>query len=44
MQLDWVMGLPEDANMGDAKLRITMLMDAEYSKVNEPVTIEAPAD
>jgi hypothetical protein len=43
MQLDWLMPLPEQANMGDAKLRIIMLMNAEYSKVNEPVTIEAPA-
>jgi hypothetical protein len=44
MQLDWLMPLPEQANMGDAKLRIIMLMNAEYSKVNEPVTIEAPAE
>jgi hypothetical protein len=44
MQLDWVMGLPEDADMGDVRLRINMLMDAQYSKVNEPVTIEAPAE
>jgi hypothetical protein len=44
MTLDWVMPLPEEASAGGAKLRITMLMDAQYSKVNEPVTIEAPAE
>lgn len=44
MQLDWVMSLPEEANVGDAKLRINMLMDAQYSNVNEPVTIEAPEE
>lgn len=43
-ELDWVMSLPAEANMGTAKLRILMTMDAEYSKVNEPVTIEPPAE
>lgn len=44
MALDFVMSLPAEANVGDAKLRINMLMDALYSKVNEPVTIEAPKE
>lgn len=42
--VDWVMGLPEEANTNDAKLRIVMTMRARYSNVNEPVTIEAPAE
>ncbi len=42
--LDWVMALPDEANAGDAKIRFVMSMDAQYSKVNEPVTIEAPAE
>ena len=42
--LDWVMALPAEANAGDAKIRFVMSMDAQYSKVNEPVTIEAPKE
>ncbi len=44
MTLDWVMALPKEANVGDAKLRITMNMNAGYFNVNKPLAIEAPAD
>ncbi len=42
MHLDFVMPLPKEANVGDAKIRASMTMDMQFSKVNEPLTIEAP--
>jgi hypothetical protein len=44
MQMDFVMPLPAEANAGDAKIRLAMVMDMQFSKVNEPVTIEPPAE
>ena len=44
MQLDFVMPLPAEANAGDAKIKLAMIMDMKFNKVNEPVTIEPPAE
>lgn len=44
MQLEWVMPLPEIANAGDAKLRMAMMIDMQFTNVNEPVSIEPPAE
>ncbi len=44
MLLDFVMPLPKDANVGDAKIKLSMVMEMRFSKVNEPVTIEPPAE
>ena len=44
MTLDWVMALPKETNTAEAKLRIVMTMDTRFTKVDEPVTIEAPTE
>lgn len=44
MQVDFMTPLPAEANMGDAKIRMTVVMDMQFSKVNEPVTIEPPTE
>ena len=44
MQLEWVMPLPKEANAAEVKLRVAMTMAMQFSKVNEPVKIEAPAE
>lgn len=44
MQLEFNVPLPAEANAGDAKIKLSIVMDMKFSKVNEPVTIEAPAE
>jgi hypothetical protein len=44
MQLDFNVPLPAEANAVDAKIKLSIVMDMKFSKVNEPVTIEAPAE
>lgn len=44
MTLDFVVPLPEDASTGNVKIRAFMTMDMQFSKVNEPVTIEPPTE
>ena len=45
MQLDFVMPLPAEANAGDAKIKLSHDHGHDSSiKVNEPVTIEPPAE
>ena len=44
MTVDWTMGLPAAANAGDAKIRFLMAMDMQFTKVNEPVSIEPPTE
>ncbi len=44
MQLEWVMPLPAQANAENAKLRVGMTMDMQFKNVNQPVTINPPAE
>ena len=44
MAFDMIMAFPEELGISDAQLRMAMVMDMQLSNVNQPVTIEAPAE
>lgn len=44
MLVTMTMPLPDDAGLGDVKILMTIDMTMAYSKINEPVVIEAPEE
>lgn len=44
MAFDVIMSLPEEMGIAGAKLRMGLTMEMQFRNVNQPVTIEAPAE